>query len=147
MQPAFHAEPRAGLLFDLSTGQVLWQRNPYARMHIASLSKMMTALLAVTSAPAQALVRVSRRALNAAGSKVGVLPPGRPVRLESMLYGLLLPSGNDAAIALAERLAGSVDRFVTQMNLKAARELGLQAVWFRSNEQAIGEIEAILADG
>ena len=46
------------------------------------------------------------------GSKVGVLPLGRHVRLERLLYGLLLPSGNDAAVALAQHVAGSVNRFV-----------------------------------
>jgi D-alanyl-D-alanine carboxypeptidase (penicillin-binding protein 5/6) len=55
---------------------------------------------------------------------VGVLPLGRRVRLESMLYGLLLPSGNDAALALAEHISGSESRFVARMNAEAAK-LGL----------------------
>ncbi len=78
---AFHHPPRAGLLFDLSTGQVLWQHNPYARLRIASLTKMMTALLTVESAPPSARVLVTKAAVNSAGSKVGVLPLGRHVRL------------------------------------------------------------------
>jgi D-alanyl-D-alanine carboxypeptidase len=117
---AFHSPPRAGLLFNLSTGQVLWQHNAYERVRIASLTKMMTALLTVKSAPADAPVLVTKQAIDTNGSKVGVLPLGRHVRLESMLYGLLLPSGNDAAMALAQHVAGSGNAFVKRMNEEAA---------------------------
>ncbi len=65
------------------------------------------------------------------GSKVGVLPVGRHVRLESLLYGLLLPSGNDAAIALAQHVAGSVRAFVGRMNERAAA-LGMGCTRFSS---------------
>jgi D-alanyl-D-alanine carboxypeptidase len=128
---AFHAPPRAGLLFNLSTGQVLWQHNPFTHLRIASLTKMMTALIAVRSAPPDAPVLVTRQAVDADGSKVGVLPLGRHVRLESMLYGLLLPSGNDAAVALAQYVAGSVNRFVLRMNAEAAR-LGMGCTRYSS---------------
>ena len=128
---AFSDPPRAGLLFNLSTGQVLWQRNPYVRLPIASLTKMMTALLTVQSSPPDAPVLVTRQAIDMAGSKVGVLPLGRHVRLESMLYGLLLPSGNDAAVALAQHVAGSVNHFVARMNRQAA-ELGLGCTRYSS---------------
>jgi serine-type D-Ala-D-Ala carboxypeptidase (penicillin-binding protein 5/6) len=131
VQLAFHTPPRAGLLFNISTGQVLWQRNPYRRLKIASLTKMMTALLTVQSAPPGALVRVTRQAVDADGSKVGVLPLGRKVRLETMLYGLMLPSGNDAAVALAQHVAGSSGRFVQEMNAEAAR-LGMACTRYSS---------------
>ncbi len=131
VQVAFSRPPRAGLLFNLSTGQVLWQRNAYLRVPIASLTKMMTALLTVRSAPADAPVLVTREAVNMPGSKVGVLPLGRHVKLESLLYGLLLPSGNDAAVALAQHVAGTVNRFVVRMNEEAAR-LGLGCTRFSS---------------
>jgi D-alanyl-D-alanine carboxypeptidase len=128
---AFPEPPRAGLLFNLDTGQVLWQRNPYTRLRIASLTKMMTALLTVESAPPDAPVLVTRQAVNMPGSKVGVLPLGRHVRLETMLYGLLLPSGNDAAVALAEHVSGSVSNFVTRMNAEAAH-LGMGCTHYTS---------------
>jgi D-alanyl-D-alanine carboxypeptidase len=128
---AFHSPPRAGLLFNLDTGEVLWQRNARRRVRIASLTKMMTALLTVESAPPDARVLVTRDAVQAAGSKVGVLPLGRHVRLETMLYGLMLPSGNDAAEALAHRVAGSVRAFVSRMNAQAAR-LGLGCTRYSS---------------
>jgi serine-type D-Ala-D-Ala carboxypeptidase (penicillin-binding protein 5/6) len=131
VQIAFHTPPRAGLLFNLSTGQVLWERNPFVRLRIASLTKMMTALLTVQSAPPNAPVLVTRQAIDTSGSKVGVLPLGRHVRLESMLYGLLLPSGNDAAVALAQHVAGSEARFVTRMNEQAAK-LGMGCTHYSS---------------
>ncbi len=103
----FNHPPRAALLFDLDSGRVLWAVNPTERLPIASLAKMMTARLIVRSAHAGARVHITHNAVNAAGSKVGVLPVGRYVRLETLLYGLMLPSGNDAAVALAEHVAGS----------------------------------------
>jgi D-alanyl-D-alanine carboxypeptidase (penicillin-binding protein 5/6) len=127
----FHHPPRAALLFDLDSGRVLWAINPTARLPIASLAKMMTARLVVRSQHADAQVRITHNAVNAAGSKVGVLPAGRYVRLETLLYGLLLPSGNDAAIALAEHVAGSVPRFVARMN-DEARRLGLSCTHYVS---------------
>ncbi len=131
VQLTFHKPPRAGILFNLDTGQVLWQRNPYKRLPIASLTKMMTALISVESGHADSPVLVTRAAVNADGSKVGVLPLGRHVRLQSMLYGLLLPSGNDAAVALAEHISGTVNRFVLRMNAEAAR-LGLGCTRYSS---------------
>jgi D-alanyl-D-alanine carboxypeptidase (penicillin-binding protein 5/6) len=128
---SFRDPPRAGLLFNLTTGQVLWQRNAYARMPIASLTKMMTALLTVTSAAPNAPVLITKQAVDMQGSKVGVLPLGRHVRLESLLYGLLLPSGNDAAVALAQHVAGSVSKFVVRMNEEAAK-LGLGCTRYSS---------------
>jgi D-alanyl-D-alanine carboxypeptidase len=128
---AFRHPPRAGLLFNVATGQILWQRNPYARLHIASITKMMTALLTVESQPPDAHVLVTKAAVEAAGSKVGVLPLHKHVRLQTMLYGLLLPSGNDAAIALAQHDAGSIDAFVAQMNAEAAR-LGMGCTRYTS---------------
>ena len=131
MQVSFSDPPREGLLFNLTTGQVLWALNPFERVPIASLTKMMTALLTVESAPPDAPVLITRQAVDMPGSKVGVLPLGRHVRLESLLYGLLLPSGNDAAVALAQHVAGSVNDFVQRMNLEAAK-LGLGCTRYSS---------------
>jgi len=131
IQLSFHHPPRAGLLFNLDTGQVLWELDPRKRVRIASLTKMMTALITVKSAPPDAPVLVTRQAVDADGSKVGVLPLGRHVRLESMLYGLLLPSGNDAAVALAQHVAGAVNPFVKLMNVEAAK-LGMGCTRYSS---------------
>lgn len=131
VQVDFRHPPRAGVLFDLSTGRVLWQRNPDTRLRIASLTKMMTALLTVESEPPSARVLVTKAAVNSAGSKVGVLPLGKHVRLETLLYGLLLPSGNDAAVALAQHVAGSVAAFVKRMNDRVA-QLGMGCTSYSS---------------
>ena len=91
---------------------MLWQLNPLQRLHMASLTKMMTALRVVRSTTPTTPVLVTKEAVEAAGSKVGVLPLGKDVPPETMLYGLLLPSGNDAAVALAQHVSGSVSAFV-----------------------------------
>jgi len=92
---------------------------------------MMTALVTVQSAAPNKLVLITRQAVAEGGSKVGVLPLGRHVRLESMLYGLMLPSGNDAAVALAQSVAGGISQFVVRMNEEAAR-LGLGCTRYSS---------------
>lgn len=131
VQAAFHNSPRAGLLFDLKSGRVLWQLNPLEHLHMASLTKMMTALRVVRSTEPDTPVLVTKEAVEAAGSKVGVLPVGKDVPAETMLYGLLLPSGNDAAVALAQHVSGSVSAFVEGMNAEAAR-LGLGCTHYTS---------------
>src|SRR5512133_503630 len=131
VQVTFKHPPRSGLLFDLDTGAVLWRHQPDRVLPIASLTKMMTALLVVERAPPDAKVRVTKEALAYKGSAVGVLPKGKRIKLETMLNGLLLPSGNDAAIALAQRMSGTVARFVQRMNEHAV-DLGLTCTRFSS---------------
>jgi D-alanyl-D-alanine carboxypeptidase (penicillin-binding protein 5/6) len=125
----FTRPPRSGLLFDLDTGEVLWRRDPERILPIASLTKMMTALLVVRAEPPRAKVRIGKVALSYAGSGVGLLPRGKDVSVETLLYGLLLPSGNDAARALAVHVGGSLGGFVERMNQRAA-ELGLRCTAF-----------------
>jgi D-alanyl-D-alanine carboxypeptidase (penicillin-binding protein 5/6) len=117
----FHRPPRAGLLFDLDTGRVLWRRNPTRILPIASLTKMMTALLVAANTTPEEKARITREARRAPGSRVGLLPKRKPVRVESLLYGLLLPSGNDAAHALAQRVSGSSRSFILAMNARAQK--------------------------
>jgi len=126
----FKRAPRAGLLFDVDTGRVLWRHRPTRVLPIASLTKMMTALLVAERVPARGRVRITPETLRYRGSGVGLLPRGKLIRVGTMLHGLLLPSGNDAAIALAQRAAGgSVRRFVRLMNERAAA-MGLQCTRF-----------------
>src|SRR3954453_7103129 len=127
----FSDPPRAGIVFDVKTGEVLWRHNPLKRTPIASLTKIMTALLVVEQTRAKDEIRIPKDALNYEGSGVGLLPKGRHVTIEALLHGLLLPSGNDAAIALADGVAGSRAQFVALMNEKA-RILGLRCTHFRS---------------
>ena len=120
---------KSGVLFDVNTGQVLWQRNPTQVVPIASLTKMMTALVVVAHARPSAKVMITQDALDYTGSGVGLLPKGKHVPLVSLLYGLLLPSGNDAAIALADDVAGTQSNFIKLMNAKA-HDLGLSCTHY-----------------
>jgi serine-type D-Ala-D-Ala carboxypeptidase (penicillin-binding protein 5/6) len=143
--------PAAGLLFELDTGRVLWRRNPTRVLPVASLTKLMTALLVVERVPRGGRVRITPEALRYRGSGVGLLPRGRLIGVETMLHGLLLVSGNDAAIALAQRAAdGSVRRFVRLMNLRA-RAMGLACTRFSTpsgirdagNHSCAGDVAAL----
>jgi serine-type D-Ala-D-Ala carboxypeptidase (penicillin-binding protein 5/6) len=124
VNPKLSLPLKSGLLFDVRSGRVLWERNPTERLPIASLTKMMTALLVVTHSRANAKVLVTPQAIHYTGSGVGMLPLGKRVPLTALLYGLLLPSGNDAAIALAQHVAGSRAHFIGMMNAEA-RSMGL----------------------
>jgi D-alanyl-D-alanine carboxypeptidase len=126
----FKKPPRSALVFDLDTGRVLWRREPTKVLPIASLTKMMTALVVADRVPPGSKVKITKEALRYEGSGVGMLPRGKWIGVNTMLYGLMLPSGNDAAIALAQRAAkGSVKRFVRYMNERAER-MGLVCTHF-----------------
>jgi serine-type D-Ala-D-Ala carboxypeptidase (penicillin-binding protein 5/6) len=127
----FRDPPRSGLLFDLDTGRVLWRHSPARVLPIASLTKMMTALVVADRVSDGATVLITREALAYTGSGVGLLPRGKRIPVGTMLHGLLLPSGNDAAIALAIRAAGSQQRFIALMN-ERARTMGLTCTRFSS---------------
>jgi serine-type D-Ala-D-Ala carboxypeptidase (penicillin-binding protein 5/6) len=125
----FKRPPRSGLLFELRGGRVLWSRGPARRRPIASLTKMMTALVVAAQSRPSERVLIRRAAIDYSGSGVGLLPLHKKVRLETLLYGLMLPSGNDAAIALAQHVAGSESHFIAMMNAKA-RDMGLSCSHF-----------------
>lgn len=130
-QLPFKHPPRAAMVFDVRTGRVLWRRNPLEPMPIASITKLMTALLVVQNTTPGEKALIVPDALHYSGSGVGLLPKGRHVTVKALLYGLLLPSGNDAAIALADHVAHTQKRFVAMMNEKA-RSLGLRCTHFAS---------------
>lgn len=121
--------PAAGLLFDVRTGEVLWAREPAKELPIASLTKMMTALLIAERHRPSERVLISTKAPGVEGSRIGVLRAGRKVPLRGLFLGLLMVSGNDAAVALAEHDAGTVEAFVDEMNDRAAK-MGLRCTRF-----------------
>jgi len=129
----FARPPRGGLLIDADTGDVLWRREPSRPRPIASLTKMMTALVAVERLRPRDRARITEQVLDYSGSGMGVLSKGRRVKVETLLWGLMLPSGNDAAKALALRASGSLPAFVRAMNAQAAR-MGLSCTSFASVE-------------
>lgn len=108
-------QARAAFLVDMGRGQVLFVKNPDERLPMASTTKITTAVLALQHARLSDLVTVSRNAASIGESTMG-LRQGERVTVRELLYGLLLNSGNDAAIALAEHVAGTEQRFVGMMN-------------------------------
>jgi serine-type D-Ala-D-Ala carboxypeptidase (penicillin-binding protein 5/6) len=118
----------AALLVDINSGKVLYEKDPFDKKPIASLTKIMTAIVALEHKSIQDEITVSKRAADIGENTMG-LDEGEAYSLEKLLYGLMLPSGNDAAYAIAEGVAGDVERFVEWMNIKAG-ELGLRATYF-----------------
>jgi serine-type D-Ala-D-Ala carboxypeptidase (penicillin-binding protein 5/6) len=116
---------RAWLLLDATSGQLIASRNPEERVEPASLTKLMTAYIAFSAlkerslAPGQT-IRVSERAWRASGSRM-FIEPRKPVTVLELLQGMIVQSGNDACIALAEAVAGSEAAFVERMNREAKR--------------------------
>lgn len=118
----------AGVVVDAGSGHALFASNADARLAPASLTKMMTALVALERGDPAAPIVATIRSLSEP-SVIG-LDPGDVLSLEEMLYGLLLPSGNDAALAIAESLSsGSIEQFVTWMNERVT-EMGLRNTRF-----------------
>jgi len=128
----FRREPAAALVFDLDSGDVLYRLRPLKVLPMASLTKIMTALVVSDDTEPGERVLITDAALQYSGSGVGALPKGRHVRLETLLNGLLIVSGNDAAIALATHVSGDERRFVNLMNEKA-RLWGLRCTRFVSS--------------
>ncbi len=118
---------RTAVALELPCGALLYANNAHQRLAPASLTKIATALVAIERAELSEIVKVEvNSALLSAssGSSVMGLKPGQRLSLRDLLYGLLLPSGNDAGIAIAEHLAGSVPEFAKLMNRKVD-DLGL----------------------
>jgi D-alanyl-D-alanine carboxypeptidase len=121
---------RATALVDAGTGQVLWGHRLRRRLPIASLTKLMTAQLAVRGGHLTQELRIRKGWLGIGGSSI-YLVPGQRITVRMLLYGLLMVSGNDAANVLATFRAGSVPTFVDAMNAEA-RRLGLDDSRFSS---------------
>ena len=117
----------AAILMDGTTGEVLYEKNADRQMLIASTTKIMTALVAIEHGRLQDTVQVGWEHM-AEGSSM-YLKPGETVTVEELLYGLLLCSGNDAALALADHCGGGVENFVGLMNEKA-RQIGMSGTSF-----------------
>ncbi|WP_139203344.1 D-alanyl-D-alanine carboxypeptidase family protein [Thermoflavimicrobium dichotomicum] len=119
---------QSAVLMDVASERVLFGKEAQKPMKVASLTKIMTAILAIEKGKLDELVTISPRAVGIEGSSV-YLKQGEKVRLRDLLYGLMLRSGNDAAVAIAEHIGGSVEGFVYLMNEKATY-LGLQHTHF-----------------
>ncbi|MFV9510730.1 D-alanyl-D-alanine carboxypeptidase family protein [Tepidibacillus sp. LV47] len=114
---------QSAALIDVNSGRILYEKNGDQKMRIASLTKIMTAIVAIENGNLKEMVTTSDHAFGTEGSSI-YLKKGEKLTLEDMLYGLMLRSGNDAAVAIAEHIGGSEEGFVFMMNQKAA-ELGM----------------------
>ncbi|NLY52367.1 MAG: D-alanyl-D-alanine carboxypeptidase [Firmicutes bacterium] len=112
----------SAILLEGTTGTVLYAKNEHIRRPPASTTKILTALLALEDGNLKDIVTISQKAASIRGSSAGIRARQR-IPLSDLLHGLMLPSGNDAAVAIAEHLAGSESQFVKRMNARA-RELG-----------------------
>lgn len=121
---------KAAVLIEQSSGQILFGKNETQRLPMASTTKIMTAIVALEHGNPEDIVTVSKEAAYTEGSSM-YLHVGEEIRLESLLYGLMLNSGNDAAIAIAEHISGSADAFADLMNETAAK-IGVKDTSFRN---------------
>lgn len=122
------AEARAYVLMEQKTGRVLYEQNAHEALPMASTTKVMTALIALERGNLSDIITAGPNAFGVPGTSI-YLAQGEQLTLQDMLYGLMLASGNDAAVAIAEHIAGSVDAFCTLMTEKA-KELGCENTVF-----------------
>ncbi|WP_054957176.1 D-alanyl-D-alanine carboxypeptidase family protein [Paenibacillus dakarensis] len=124
---------RSAILLDAETGTIIYEKNSHDKLPPASITKIMTMLLTMEALEDGRLkltdkVRTSERAASMGGSQI-FLEPGEEMTVDDMLKGIAMASGNDASVALAERIAGSEEEFVKMMNERAA-ELGMKNTHF-----------------
>jgi D-alanyl-D-alanine carboxypeptidase (penicillin-binding protein 5/6) len=114
---------KSAILMEQESGRILYEKDAYTKRRIASITKIMTAILAIESGKMNQYVKVSEQAVRTEGSSV-YLKAGEKIKLEDLVYGLMLRSGNDTAVAIAEFVGGSPEGFVYLMNQKA-KQIGM----------------------
>ena len=130
----------SAVLMDLESGQILYERNPNARLAIASITKIMTAIVAIEKGNLDSIVTIGPEVLDRKkvyGTRI-FLSPGERFTLRELLSALLIDSANDAAVAIANRIGGNEETFVQMMN-QQAKELGLNDTHF-TNPHGLSEI-------
>lgn len=120
----------SAIALDCDSKVVLYEKNAYTPIEIASTTKIITALVAIKCGDLNQKITISKKAATIRGSEIG-LKQGEVITLKELLYGLLMRSGNDAAIAIAEGVSGSVNEFLKLMN-EYALEIGLLNSHFES---------------
>lgn len=121
---------RSCVVLDRNSGTILYGKNEKNQVKMASTTKIMTAIVVIENTSLDQTVEVSKKSAGTGGSRLG-LKTGDKITIRDLLYGLMLRSGNDAAVCLAESVAGSVAEFSNLMNAKA-QELGLLNSHFES---------------
>jgi D-alanyl-D-alanine carboxypeptidase (penicillin-binding protein 5/6) len=119
---------KSAILIEAQTGKVLYENNADEQRPPASTTKMMTLIVALENGKLDDIVTTSEEASQTEGSTMW-LGPGEQMKMSDLLYGIIMVSGNDATIAVAEHIAGSVSKFATLMNRKAI-EIGAKSTHF-----------------
>lgn len=117
-------DSRIGLIYDRASGRVLYEKNGNKQTPMASTTKIMTAIVVLENAKLNEVVKIDSKAAGTGGSRLG-LKKNDKITVNDLLYGLMLRSGNDAAVALANYVSGSIEGFADMMN-KKAEEMGLK---------------------
>lgn len=119
---------RAAIVYDRNSGQILFGKNENEKRKMASTTKIMTAIIVIENSNLDDIVTISSKAAGTGGSRLG-LHTNDKISVRNLLYGLMLCSGNDAAVALAEHVGGTIDGFADLMNQKCS-DLGLTSTHF-----------------
>lgn len=127
---AIETSATSAILMDIKSNRILYSKNIHNVRSVASISKIMTAIVAIENSDVKSKVIVGDEVLKAYGSGV-YIKTGEVLTLEDLLYGLMLRSGNDAALAIAKYVGGSIENFVTMMN-NTAKKIGMEDSLFRN---------------
>lgn len=127
---AYESSASCVVLMDMDSLNVIYGENMHDVRSVASISKIMTAILAIENADVNSTVTIGEEITKAYGSGI-YIKQGEEITLESLLYGLMLRSGNDAALAIANYVGGDIDNFVELMNEKAV-EIGMKNTTFNN---------------
>ena len=116
------------IVMDMDSGRILFENNKDKKMLIASTTKIMTAVIAIENKNLDSMVSIGDEVLKMYGSNI-YIEPGEKISLRDLLYGLILRSGNDAAVSIAKYVSGNIEKFVYLMNDKASK-LGMKNTIF-----------------
>lgn len=122
-------DSESGIVMEANTGRILYEKNAEERLYPASLTKIATAIYAIEHGDLDDMVTVSKQASETGGSSV-FLKEGDQMRLGQLIQGLLLNSGNDAGVAIAEHLSGSSGQFAKDLNVYLKEEVGVENTTF-----------------
>lgn len=127
---AYGTSAKSAILMDMDSHRIIYGKDIHAVQSVASISKVMTGIVAIENSNINKKITVGDEVLKAYGSGI-YIKPGEKLRIKDLLYGLMLRSGNDAALAIAVAVAGDVDSFVNLMN-KKAKEIGMNDTEFNN---------------
>lgn len=122
--------PESSIIMEEQTGRILYEKNSHKKMLIASTTKIMTAIITIENTKLTENVKVGKEILKMYGTNI-YIDVGEEISIEALLYGLMLRSGNDAAVALANYVAGTEEKFVQLMNEKA-KTIGMNNTVFNN---------------